>query len=91
MKTFSSFNKISSIGSSSFIASVFGTNNANETSTINGTVFVSESGKQFHTIHMECLVTMDVEFGAFNLMREQLNLAAVEYANKNGIQFAEKG
>ena len=64
---------------------------ANEPHIMDGTVFVSESGKQFHTIHIECLVPMEAELANFNLMREQLNLAAVEYANKNGIQFAEKG
>ena len=52
-------------------------------------VFISESGKFFHTIHVECLVSMHVEITGFQLLREELNLAAISYANDHGIQFAE--
>ncbi|MEY4278933.1 MAG: hypothetical protein RL377_937 [Bacteroidota bacterium] len=54
-----------------------------------GVVFVSESGKQFHTIHVECLVPMNLDIHEFQQLREKLNLAAINYANKNGIAFAE--
>ena len=55
------------------------------------TVFIAESGKQFHALHLECLVSIEINIEAFQLIRERLNLAAVEYANKNQIQFSEKG
>ncbi|MEN9697144.1 MAG: hypothetical protein RLZ56_565 [Bacteroidota bacterium] len=51
-------------------------------------VFVAESGKQFHTIRVECLVPLTVDISGFQAMRESLNLMAVDYANKNGIVFA---
>jgi MscS family membrane protein len=54
-------------------------------------VFVSESGKQYHALHIECFVTMQLDFDAFQMFRERLNLAAIEYANANQIQFSEKG
>jgi MscS family membrane protein len=54
-------------------------------------VFVSESGKQFHTIHVECLVPMHAEIAEFQLLREQLNLAAIKFANENNILFSENG
>jgi hypothetical protein len=52
-------------------------------------VFVSESGKQFHTIHVECLIPLEVDLEAFQMLREELNLAAVGYANEHQIAFAE--
>lgn len=55
------------------------------------TVFIAESGKQFHALHLECLVSIEINIETFQLIRERLNLAAVEYANKNQIQFSEKG
>jgi MscS family membrane protein len=54
-------------------------------------VFIAESGKQFHALHIECLVTMSMEIEAFQMIRERLNLAAIEYANAQQIQFSEKG
>jgi MscS family membrane protein len=54
-------------------------------------VFVSESGKQFHTIHVECLVPVHIEIAEFQLLREQLNLAAVKFANEHNILFSENG
>ncbi len=54
-------------------------------------VFIAESGKQFHTIHVECLVPLSVELGDFQMMREALNIKAIGYANENKITFAEKG
>ena len=54
-------------------------------------VFVSESGKHFHTIHVECLVPMHIEIAEFQLLREQLNLAAVKFANEHNILFSENG
>ena len=54
-------------------------------------VFVSESGKQHHTLHVECLVNMQMDIDAFQMLRERINLAAIEYANAHQIQFSEKG
>lgn len=54
-------------------------------------VFVAESGKQFHSLHIECLVTIQIEVSEFQMIRERLNLAAIEYANAHQIQFSEKG
>jgi len=54
-------------------------------------VFIAESGKQFHTIHVECLVPLTVELADFQMMREALNIKAIGYANENKIAFAEKG
>lgn len=55
------------------------------------TVFIADSGKQYHALHIDCLVSMQVEIGEFNMIRERLNLAAIEYANAHQIQFSEKG
>jgi MscS family membrane protein len=61
-------------------------------STVNSfQVFVAESGKQYHTLHIECLVNMQMDIDAFQMLRERLNLAAIEYANAHQIQFSEKG
>ena len=54
-------------------------------------VFVSESGKQHHALHVECLVNMQMDIDTFQMLRERINLAAIEYANANQIQFSEKG
>ncbi len=54
-------------------------------------VFVAESGKQFHSLHVECFVPIKIDINAFQMIRERLNLAAIEYANANQIQFSEKG
>jgi len=62
---------------------------ANHQKVKSSVVFVSESGKQFHTIHVECLIPLEVELTAFQMLREELNLAAVSYANEHRIAFAE--
>jgi MscS family membrane protein len=54
-------------------------------------VFIAESGKQYHVLHVECLVNMEMNMDAFQMLRERLNLAAIEYANTHQIQFSEKG
>ena len=54
------------------------------------TVFIAESGKQFHTIHVECLVSLQINLAGFQTLREELNLAAISYANEHQIAFAEK-
>ena len=54
-------------------------------------VCVSESGKQHHALHVECLVNMQMDIDAFQVLRERINLAAIEYANAHQIQFSEKG
>jgi len=63
---------------------------AKETSVLNQYVFISESGKQFHVIHAECFVSMEISLETFQMLREKLNLAAVAYANQYQINFAEK-
>ena len=55
---------------------------------LSATVFVAESGKQFHTLHVECLVALQLDIAKFQMLREELNLTAITYANKNGIAFA---
>ncbi len=54
-------------------------------------VFVAESGKQFHALHIDCLVSIKMEISEFQMIRERLNLAAIEYANAHQIQFSENG
>ncbi len=54
-------------------------------------VFVAESGRQFHALHIDCLVSIQMEISEFQMIRERLNLAAIEYANAHQIQFSEKG
>ncbi|MFM6994248.1 MAG: mechanosensitive ion channel family protein [Sediminibacterium sp.] len=54
-------------------------------------VFVAESGKQFHALHIDCLVSIQMEISEFQMIRELLNLAAIEYANAHQIQFSENG
>ena len=54
-------------------------------------VFVSESGKQHHALHVECLVNMQIDMDAFQMLKERINLATIEYANANQIQFSDKG
>ncbi|MCX6331195.1 MAG: mechanosensitive ion channel [Bacteroidetes bacterium] len=58
---------------------------------LNSTVFVAEAGKQFHVIHIECFISMNLEFSDFQTLRETLNIKAIEYANAHEIKFAEKG
>jgi MscS family membrane protein len=65
------------------------TTTANHQQIKSSIVFVSESGKQFHTIHVECLIPLEVDLPAFQMLREELNLAAVSYANEHQIAFAE--
>jgi len=50
--------------------------------------YVSEAGKQFHVLHIECLVSMDLEFNEFIALKEKINVSAIQYANDNSIQFA---
>ncbi len=63
---------------------------AKEPSVLNQFVFVSESGKQFHVIHVECFVSMEISLELFQLLREKLNIMAIAYANTHQIDFAEK-
>ena len=51
-------------------------------------VYVSEAGKQFHVLHIECLVSMDLELNEFIALKEKINVTAIQYANDNNIQFA---
>jgi hypothetical protein len=60
-------------------------------SIISSSVFVSDAGKQFHTIHIECFISMETDLNIFQQLRETLNLKAVEYANAHQISFSERG
>ena len=62
-----------------------------ESSVLNQIVFISDSGKQFHVIHVECFISMDASLVSFQMLREKFNLAAISYANQFQINFAEKG
>ena len=55
----------------------------------NTAVYVSESGKLFHVIHLETFVPMHIELSQYQLLREELNLAAISYANESNILFAD--
>ena len=50
--------------------------------------YVSEAGKQYHVLHIECLVGMDLEFNDFIALKEKINVSAIQYANDHAIQFA---
>lgn len=56
----------------------------------NAVVVLTDAGKQAHIIHAEVYVTMNIEIAAFQILRERINLAAIEYANQHQIQFAEQ-
>ena len=58
---------------------------------MNGSVFLSDAGKQFHNIHIECLVSLDVNINSFQELREHLNIEAVQYATTHQIIFAKNG
>jgi len=64
----------------------------NETSQLNNVsnvmVYVSEAGKQFHVLHIECLVSMELAFNDFIALKEKINVMAIQYANDHSIQFA---
>jgi MscS family membrane protein len=51
-------------------------------------VYVSEAGKQFHVLHIECLVSMQLEFNEFIALKEKINVTAIQYANDHTIHFA---
>jgi len=51
-------------------------------------VYVSEAGKQFHVLHIECLVSMQLSFNDFVALKEKINIMVVQYANEKSIQFA---
>jgi MscS family membrane protein len=70
---------------SQFLREIIHANNNIQSST----VFVADSGKQFHTLHVECFVPLHLDINAFQMLREELNLAAIGYANNNGIVFAQ--
>ena len=51
-------------------------------------VYVSEAGKQYHVLHIECLVSMNLDFNEFIALKEKINVNAIQYANDHAIQFA---
>ncbi len=51
-------------------------------------VYVSEAGKQYHVLHIECLVSMQLEFNEFISLKEKINVTAIQYANDHTIHFA---
>jgi MscS family membrane protein len=50
--------------------------------------YVSEVGKQYHVLHLECLVSMQLDFNEFIALKEKINVTAIQYANDNNIHFA---
>jgi len=56
---------------------------------INSMVFLAESGKMAHIIHAEIYVDIQLEFSKFQMLRESINLAAIQFANTNQIKFAD--
>lgn len=50
--------------------------------------YVSEVGKQYHVLHLECLVSMQLEFNEFIALKEKINVTAIQYANDHTIRFA---
>ena len=57
---------------------------------LNAVVYLAESGKQAHIIHAEIYVAVKMDIQDFQLLRERINLAAIEYANQHQIEFADK-
>lgn len=51
-------------------------------------VYVSEAGKQYHVLHVECLVAIQLSLQEFLVIKEKINVMAIGYANDNKIQFA---
>lgn len=51
-------------------------------------VYVSEAGKQYHILHMECLVSMQLSLQEFLALKEKINVMAISYSNENKILFA---
>ncbi len=51
-------------------------------------VYVSEAGKQYHVLHVECLVAIQLSLQEFLAIKEKINVMAISYANDNKIQFA---
>ncbi|MEI6151612.1 MAG: mechanosensitive ion channel domain-containing protein [Chitinophagia bacterium] len=51
-------------------------------------VYISEAGKQYHVLHIECLVSMQLEFNEFIALKEKINVTAIQYANDHTIHFA---
>ncbi|NQW78204.1 MAG: mechanosensitive ion channel [Chitinophagaceae bacterium] len=50
--------------------------------------YVSEVGKQYHVLHLECLVSMQLEFNEFIALKEKINVTAIQYASDHTIRFA---
>ena len=50
--------------------------------------YVSEVGKQYHVLHLECLVSMQLDFNEFIALKEKINVTAIQYANDHTIHFA---
>jgi len=56
---------------------------------LNTVVLLTEAGKQAHIIHAEVFVAMYIDITAFQVLREKINLEAIQYANQHQIAFAE--
>lgn len=53
-------------------------------------VYLAESGKLAHIIHAEIFVDIEMPIANFLKLREQINLAAIQFANEHQIVFSEK-
>jgi len=56
---------------------------------VNTIVILTDAGKQAHIIHAEVFVSMHVDISAFQILREKINIEAIQYANQHQIAFAE--
>ncbi len=62
---------------------------AQQQGVVSSVVFLAESGKMSHIIHAEIFVDIDLEISKFQMLRENINLAAIQFANTNQIKFAD--
>jgi len=60
-----------------------------QTGVVSTVVLLTEAGKQAHIIHAEVFVAMHLDITAFQVLREKINLEAIQYANQHQIAFAE--
>jgi hypothetical protein len=53
-------------------------------------VFVAESGKQYHALHIECLVNMEMNIDAFQMLRERITLLLLSMRMRIKFSFRKK-
>lgn len=55
---------------------------------LSNAVYVAESGKQYHLIHADVFVSIQMDIKTFQMLREQINIEVIAYANAHQIGFA---